>query len=143
VAAPASQARPTEQRRKSLPGCGGGFVRNGLTAAPATHAYCHGEKVAYGLLVQLVLEGQARSVLEPVRGFATEVGLPVTLAEVGLSDLPAELLLQVAARATAQGETIHNELFEVRPDMVADAIRAADALGRAWKKSHGAGGSRG
>ena len=27
--------------------------------------------------------------------------------------------------------------FEVRPDMVADAIQAADALGRAWKKSHG------
>jgi hypothetical protein len=37
----------------------------------------------------------------------------------------------------AKGETIHNEPFEVRRDMVADAIRAADALGRAWKKSHG------
>src|SRR5262249_56979810 len=31
-------------------------VHNGLTAAPATHDYFHGEKVAYGLLVQLVLE---------------------------------------------------------------------------------------
>jgi glycerol dehydrogenase len=76
-------------------------------------------------------------VLEPVLAFATEVGLPVTLAEVGLADLPAELLQRVAARATAAGETIHNEPFEVRPDMVADALRAADALGRDWKKSHG------
>jgi glycerol dehydrogenase len=109
-------------------------VHNGLTAAPATHAYFHGEKVAYGLLVQLVLEGQPRAVLEQVLRFATEVGLPVTLAEIGLADLPAELLRQVAARATTEGETIHNEPFEVRPDMVADAIRAADALGRAWKK---------
>jgi glycerol dehydrogenase len=112
-------------------------VHNGLTAAPATHAYFHGEKVAYGLLVQLVLEGQPRPVLEEVLRFAAEVGLPVTLAEIGLTDPPAELLRQVASRATAEGETIHNEPFEVRPDMVADALRAADALGTAWKKHEG------
>jgi glycerol dehydrogenase len=117
-------------------------VHNGLTAAPATHGYFHGEKVAYGLLVQLVLEGQPRCVLEQVLAFATEVGLPVTLAEVGLGEMPVELLQRVAARATAEGETIHNEPFEVRPDMVADAIRAADALGRDWQKSHGAAGTK-
>jgi glycerol dehydrogenase len=112
-------------------------VHNGLTAAPATHDFFHGEKVAFGLLVQLVLEGQPRSVLEQVLAFAVGVGLPVTLAEVGLADPPAELLERIAARATAEGETIHNEPFEVRPDMVADALRAADALGRDWKKAHG------
>jgi hypothetical protein len=32
-----------------------------------------------------------------------------------------------------QGETIHNEPFEVTPDMVADTILAADAMGRAWE----------
>jgi glycerol dehydrogenase len=110
-------------------------VHNGLTAAPATHAYFHGEKVAYGLLVQLVLEGQPRAVLDEVLRFASEVGLPVTLAEVGLTELPAALLREVAARATAPGETIHNEPFEVRPDMVADALLAADALGRACKST--------
>ena len=61
----------------------------------------------------------------------------MTLAEIGLADLPAELLRKVAERATAKGETIHNEPFGVGPDMVADAIRAADALGRAWKKHEG------
>jgi glycerol dehydrogenase len=114
-------------------------IHNGLTAAPATHHYFHGEKVAYGLLVQLVLEGQPRSVLEQVLHFATEVGLPITLAEIGLVELPRELLQQVATRATAKGETIHNEPFEVHADMVADAIRAADASGRAWKKHNGKG----
>jgi glycerol dehydrogenase len=112
-------------------------VHNGLTAAPGTHGYFHGEKVAYGLLVQLVLEGQPRAVVEEVLRFATEVGLPVTLAALGLSELPRELLRQVAVRATAKGETIHNEPFEVRPDMVADAILAADAAGRAWQKAAG------
>jgi glycerol dehydrogenase len=108
-------------------------IHNGLTAAPGTHAYFHGEKVAYGLLVQLVLEGQPRPVVEAVLAFATRVGLPITLAEVGLDGLSGDLLRRVADRATAPGETIHNEPFEVRPDMVADAIRAADALGREWK----------
>ncbi len=109
-------------------------VHNGLTAAPPTHEYYHGEKVAYGLLVQLVLEGKPRSVIDPVLAFSSEVGLPITLAEVGLADLPRDMLEQIATRATAEGETMHNEPFEVRPDMVADALLAADAIGRAWKQ---------
>jgi glycerol dehydrogenase len=109
-------------------------VHNGLTAAPGTHAFFHGEKVAFGLLVQLVLEGQPRGVVETVLTFATRVGLPITLAEIGLEELPGEVLRQVAVRATAEGETIHNEPFKVRPDMVADAIVAADALGRTWAR---------
>lgn len=109
-------------------------IHNGLTAAPGTHDYYHGEKVAFGLLTQLVLEGQPRSVFEQVLAFSTAVGLPITLADIGLTDLPRELLQQVATRATAKGETIHNEPFEVRPEMVADALLAADAEGRAWKK---------
>ena len=109
-------------------------VHNGLTVAPGTHNYFHGEKVAFGLLVQLILEGAPRATLEQVLGFSTEVGLPITLAEIGLSELPRDRLAQIAARAAAPGETIHNEPFEVTPDMVADAILAADAVGRAWKR---------
>jgi len=109
-------------------------VHNGLTVAPGTHHYLHGEKVAFGLLVQLVLEGSSRTTVEQVLGFSTEVGLPITLAEIGLADLSGDLLGQVARRATVQGETIHNEPFEVTADMVTDALLAADALGRAWKR---------
>lgn len=112
-------------------------IHNGLTTAPATHAFLHGEKVAFGLLAQLVLEGKSSSVLRRVLRFATEVGLPVTLAEIGLTDLPKDILHNIAMRATAKGETIHNEPFEVRPEMVADAIMAADSIGRAWKKTEG------
>lgn len=113
-------------------------VHNGLTAAPPTHQYYHGEKVAYGLMTQLVLEGKPRSVIDPVLTFSTSVGLPITLAEVGLSDLSRPMLEQIATRATAEGETIHNEPFTVTADMVADAILAADAMGRAWKQKGGA-----
>ncbi len=111
-------------------------IHNGLTAAPLTHPYYHGEKVAYGLMAQLVLEGQPRSVIDPVLEFSSAVGLPITLAEIGLTELPEDMLEQVATRATAEGETIHNEPFDVQPDMVADAILAADAMGRAWQTTH-------
>ena len=111
-------------------------IHNGLTAAPLTHPYYHGEKVAYGLMAQLVLEGQPRSVIDPVLEFSSAVGLPITLAEIGLSEFSEDMLEQVAARATAEGETIHNEPFDVQPDMVADAILAADSMGRAWQATH-------
>ena len=111
-------------------------IHNGLTTAKATHDYLHGEKVAFGLLTQLVLEGQPSSVVHRVLGFATEVGLPITLADICLTELPNEDLEKIAVRATSESDTIHNEPFEVRPDMVADAIMAADAMGRAWKKVH-------
>jgi glycerol dehydrogenase len=112
-------------------------VHNGLTAVPQTHAYLHGEKVAYGVLVQLVLEKTADSELDEVLGFANRVGLPTTLAEIGLAEMSGEMLDRIAARSTAPGETIHNEPFAVEPGMVAEAIRGADAAGREWRRKHG------
>jgi glycerol dehydrogenase len=112
-------------------------VHNGLTAVPQTHSYFHGEKVAYGVLVQLVLEKKSETLIEEVLEFATRVGLPTTLAAIGLADMTGEMLDRIAARSTAEGETIHNEPFQVEPPMVAEAIRAADALGREWQGRHG------
>lgn len=105
-------------------------IHNGLTAAPPTHKFFHGEKVAFGVIVQLVLEGAPQSQFDEVFRFSTAVGLPITLAGIGCADLSRELLHQVAARSTAPGETIHNEPFEVTAAMVADAILGADAAGR-------------
>jgi glycerol dehydrogenase len=109
-------------------------VHNGLTAAHETHPFFHGEKVAFGLLVQLVLEGSPYTTLDEVMRFSSQVGLPITLADIGLHDLPRDRLEPIARRTTAPGETIHNEPFEVTPEMVTDAILAADSLGRSWKK---------
>jgi glycerol dehydrogenase len=113
-------------------------VHNGLTAVPETRPYLHGEKVAFGVLVQLVLEGQPHSVMGEVLRFSTSVGLPVTLTEIGLERMTPDMLERIAQRSTATGETIHNEPFDVHPEMVADAIRAADAIGREWRRTQGA-----
>jgi glycerol dehydrogenase len=112
-------------------------VHNGLTAVPQTHSYFHGEKVAYGVLVQLVLERKPQSLVEEVLDFATRVGLPTTLAAIGLGEMTGEMLNRISTRTTVEGETIHNEPFRVEPLMVAEAIRSADALGREWRRKHG------
>jgi hypothetical protein len=109
-------------------------IHNGLTTAPQTRGFFHGEKVAFGVLVQLILEGKCRTLLNEILEFAADVGLPIELADIGLTSVSAEALKRIAERSTATGETIHNEPFEVEPAMVADAIRAADALGSGWRR---------
>jgi len=112
-------------------------VHNGLTAAPETHDRLHGEKVAFGTLVQLVLEGRDRSTLDETLAFCVSVGLPVTLAELGLSTLDRRKALDIARRAVANGESAHNEPFVVTAETVADAIYAADAIGRRFREKGG------
>jgi glycerol dehydrogenase len=105
-------------------------VHNGLTVAEQTHDYLHGEKVAFGLLVQLILEGQPDKEIEAVLAFSESVGLPITLSQVGLDTCSSALLQEIAERAVAPGETAHNEPFAVSAEMILDAIMAADAIGR-------------
>lgn len=53
-----------------------------------------------------------------------------------LFDCLGELLVSSILQPTSapKNETVHNEPFEVHPDMLADAIMEADGLGWAWKK---------
>jgi glycerol dehydrogenase len=106
-------------------------VHNGLTVAPQTRAFYHGEKVAFGTLVQLALENEASSRIDEVIGFCMRVGLPITLAQIGLPNISREVLEQIARRATRKDESIHNEPLDVTPSRVADAILTADACGKA------------
>ena len=106
-------------------------VHNGLTVAPGTHRYLHGEKVAFGLLVQLVLEGRPSEELRTVTTFAREVGLPTMLSQLGLDATDETVLLRIAERSLAEGETADNEPFDVSSAMLVDAIVAADALSQA------------
>ncbi len=104
-------------------------IHNGMTALPETHAYYHGEKVAFGTLTQLVLENAEE--LYEVLDFCVEVGLPVTFAQLGVEDASWERVLEVAKLACAPTDTLGNMPFEVTPEKVASAMLAADAYGRA------------
>ncbi len=105
-------------------------IHNGLTVLEGTHDYWHGEKVAFGVISMLMLEERPAEIVEEVVDFCLEVGLPVTLEDIGVEEASRQDLKQVADAACAEGETIHNEPFDVYPQMVVDAMLAADAFGR-------------
>lgn len=103
-------------------------IHNGLTALPGTHAYLHGEKVAYGTLAQFVLENRPQSDLFEAYGFFRQVGLPTTLAEIGVADATDDDLLRVGELACDKDDTMENMPFKVTPRDVAGALRAANEL---------------
>ena len=105
-------------------------IHTGLTAIPETHELYHGEKVAFGTLVQLVLEGADQDEIQEVLGFCQEAELPTTLAELGIKEIKEEQIMEVARLACSPDDTLGNMPFEVTPEDVYAAIIAADALGR-------------
>ena len=105
-------------------------IHNGLTALPGVHGRSHGEKVAFGVLASLFLTDRPVALLNEVYDLCLSLGLPTTLADLGLAEVSDEELLQVAQKACAPGESIHNEPVEISPAVVFAALRAADAEGR-------------
>ncbi len=107
-------------------------IHNGFTILAECHHLYHGEKVAFGTLAQLVLQNSPLDEIETVLGFCEDVGLPVTLAQMGVKEDVAGKMAAVAKATCAEGETIHNMPFAVTPDSVCAAILTADLLGQQW-----------
>jgi len=105
-------------------------IHNGLTVLEACHHMYHGEKVAFGTLAQLVLENAPIEEMEEVIDFCLSVGLPVTLADIGVENPSKEDLMKVARATCAEGESIYNMPMEITVDAVYAALVGADALGR-------------
>ena len=110
-------------------------VHNGLTSQPQCAEYTHGEKVAFGLLTQLVCEGRPQEEIQAILKFCrSSVGLPITLAAVGVDAKDDKAVMEIAERATAPGETSHNGPVDVTAKVVAHAIRAADRCGSLFEQ---------
>ena len=103
-------------------------IHNGLTMIPSTHDFLHGEKVAFGVLTQLALEGKPRAFFQDIVRFLRSVNLPTRLKDLGIDVKDSNSISTIAKRAVQEGETIHNEPFPVTESMVAGALIAADAL---------------
>lgn len=103
-------------------------VHNGLTYIGAAHSILHGEKVAYGILVQLRLEEMiqnnqlAVSSRQQLLKFYEEIGLPKTLEELGLSRVTLGELRR-AAEVTCRPESdIHRLPFVVSSEQLLAAM---------------------
>ena len=106
-------------------------IHSGLTVLPETHKYLHGEKVAFGIVCQMMLENTPAETVDKVMRFMVAIGLPVTLADLGVAAERDKVL--AIAEKTANGPLIHQEPFAVTTERVYGAIIAADALGRKYK----------
>ena len=108
-------------------------IQKGFTVIPELHEAYHGEKVAFCTLTQLILENAPTEEIRSVLDFCLSVGLPVCFADLGYEAVDAEAVRQAAEKACVPGSTIHNLPFEVTAGMVADALLAADAMGRVYR----------
>ena len=96
-------------------------VHNGLTHLDGNHSSLHGEKVAYGILVQLRLEEMlqgsqlAVTARQQLTKFYQEIGLPLTLTDLGLGGIALNQLQQAAQVACSPGSDLHHLPFAVTP----------------------------
>jgi glycerol dehydrogenase-like iron-containing ADH family enzyme len=103
-------------------------VHNGLTHLPACHGALHGEKVAFGILVQLRLEEMiggnqlAATARHQLLDFYQQIGLPSTLADLGLAQVTLAELQQAAAIACQPQSDIHRLPFVVTPEQLVAAL---------------------
>ena len=104
-------------------------IHTGLTALPQARPYFHGEKVAFGTICQLVLENKSSELLEEVIGFCLNVGLPVTLEDLGIED-KEENIKVIAEKAMPD---ITSEPFDLTAAVLSKTIKDASALGRLHK----------
>ena len=103
----------------------------GFTVLEQTRPYLHGELVGFFTLVEMVMEKQPSDIVTQAFQFCRSVGLPVTLAEVGLPENDKATLMRGADAAVAPGSLLHNEPFPVTADMVYGALMETNRIGRA------------
>ncbi len=107
-------------------------VHNGLTHLPV-HSSIHGEKVAFGILVQLRLEEMvqgnqlAATSRQQLLKFYTEIGLPQKLSDLGLENISLKELEQAAELALAPKSDIHRLPFKVAVEQLLAAMVSTTA----------------
>ncbi|MEH1923735.1 iron-containing alcohol dehydrogenase family protein [Nostoc sp.] len=107
-------------------------VHNGLTHISG-HGSIHGEKVAFGILVQLRLEEMlqgnqlAASARQQLLKFYTEIGLPQKLSDLGLGNITLGELQTAAEIALIPNSDIHRLPFKVALEQLMAAMVSTTA----------------
>ena len=87
--------------------------------------FLHGDLVAYGALVQLMLDGQPDKAKE-LQSFLKSLGTPVTLGEMNIP-LERNKLENTLIEATNGPDMVHIP-YPITPDMVFDAMMRVESL---------------
>ncbi|MDV3001942.1 MAG: Glycerol dehydrogenase [Chroococcopsis gigantea SAG 12.99] len=115
-------------------------VHNGLTHIREAHNALHGEKVAYGILVQLRLEEMVQgnqlafTARQQLLQFYARIGLPRSLEDLGLKDVSLSQLRQAAEITCNRDSDIHRLPFTVSPEqLIAAMVSTTVAVSTAQK----------
>lgn len=103
-------------------------IHDALTLIPESHQILHGNKVAYGILVQLALE-EKWSEIDALLPFYQSLALPTCLSDMGLS-LTEEEYRKVATRGTAQGEPILLMKETITPETLIIAMKKIETYAK-------------
>jgi len=101
-----------------------------LSAIKETRQYYHGEKVAFGVLTSFFLNDAPPIEIDTVYSFCREIGLPTTLAEIGIKEINRDDLRRAAEKTLSPEESIHKEPVRLTTEKVVNAMLMADAYGR-------------
>ena len=104
----------------------------GLTVLPQVHQNLHGEMAAFGIVVQLCLEKNEKE-LKVILPFFSQLGLPLTLKELGMGNVEDPLFWEGLKRTCVPGSSVHNLPFAVDEKKLYEAMLEADERARAFK----------
>lgn len=101
-------------------------IHNGLSFIEETHSILHGQKVAYGILVQLALEDRINEI-EALLPFYQQLGFPTNLADLNIVDNQTEALQKIAEHAVNPKESLQL-MGSYRADEVVAAMNVLESL---------------
>ncbi|HQA08299.1 MAG TPA: glycerol dehydrogenase [Syntrophomonadaceae bacterium] len=108
-------------------------LQDGLNILEECHGFYHGEKIGFLALVQMVLEGRPKELIQQVYEFSYKVGLPVTLADLKIDNIGEKRLREAVAVSCQPKAIIYNHGFPITEELVYDAILTADEMGKRIK----------
>ena len=111
-------------------------IHSALSQVQSSHAYLHGEKVAFGLVCQMILENTPKAELDRIMRFMVRIGLPVTLEDINIERTEENLDI-IVNHAVNKNALVHHAPMVITEGIVRHAIIRADELGKSYKAGKG------
>ena len=115
--------------------CAAHPINGGLSQVRCSHPNLHGEYIAFTTIAQMVLSNESLELIRKTQKFIHAVGLPVTLAELGIEELTEDDLTNIGQKAFTR-PAINSLPRKVDPAAVMNAVIMADVLGREYLASN-------
>lgn len=106
-------------------------VHNGISEIEAGKQYLHGEKVAFGLICELILENAAEDLIFDTVAYLDALNLPVTMEQFDI-ECNDENLNIIVDHTVYKNALVHREPTVITESVVRNAIIAANNYGHRY-----------